>query len=48
MLLQYIKEHYHLDTKALYLALDDLYFTENDLIDLVRRVCFQRWRTFVY
>ena len=35
MLLQYIKEHYHLDTKALYLALDDLYFTENDLIDLV-------------
>ncbi|MBK8392101.1 MAG: hypothetical protein IPL23_23805 [Saprospiraceae bacterium] len=34
MLLQYIKEHYHLDTKALFLALDDLYFTENDLIDL--------------
>lgn len=35
MLLQYIKETYQLDTKALYLALDDLYFTENDLIDLV-------------
>lgn len=35
LLLQYIKEHYQIDTKALYLAMDDLYFTDNDLLDLV-------------
>lgn len=34
MLLQYIKQNYALSDEALYISLDDLYFTENKLIDL--------------
>jgi predicted AAA+ superfamily ATPase len=35
LLLQYIKKNYNLSEKALYISLDDLYFTENKLTDLV-------------
>ena len=35
MFLQYIKKKYGLSSKALYLSLDDLYFTENKLTDVV-------------
>jgi predicted AAA+ superfamily ATPase len=35
MLLQYIKKKYGVSTKALYVSLDDLYFSENKLSDLV-------------
>ncbi len=35
LLLQFIKKQYGLSDKALYVSLDDLYFTENKLIDLV-------------
>ncbi len=35
MLLQFIKQEYGLSSKALYISLDDLYFAENKLIDLV-------------
>lgn len=34
LLLQYIRKKYGLDEKALYISLDDLYFTENNLVDL--------------
>ncbi len=34
LLLQYIKTHYGFDRRALYVTLDDIYFTENNLIDL--------------
>jgi predicted AAA+ superfamily ATPase len=34
LLLQYIKKTYGLDSQALYISLDDLYFSENKLIDL--------------
>jgi len=34
VLLQYIKKHYGDSEKALYITLDDLYFTENKLINL--------------
>ncbi|MCF6308775.1 MAG: AAA family ATPase [Flavobacteriaceae bacterium] len=33
LLLQYIKQEYGLSSKALYISLDDLYFSENRLID---------------
>ncbi len=32
LLLQYIKQEYHLSDKAIYISLDDLYFSENDLV----------------
>ena len=35
MLLQYIKKKYGVSSKALYVSLDDLYFSENKLSDLV-------------
>jgi predicted AAA+ superfamily ATPase len=35
MLLQYIKKNYGVSSKALYISLDDLYFSENTLSDLV-------------
>jgi len=35
LLLQYIKQTYGLSTNALYISLDDLYFTENHLINFV-------------
>ncbi len=35
MFLQYIKKKYGVSSKALYLSLDDLYFTENKLTDVV-------------
>jgi predicted AAA+ superfamily ATPase len=35
MFLQYIKKTYGISSKALYISLDDLYFTENKLIDVV-------------
>ena len=35
MFLQYIKKNYGVSTKALYVSLDNLYFTENKLSDLV-------------
>ena len=35
MILQYIKNQYALSDNALYVSLDDLYFTENRLIDVV-------------
>lgn len=35
LLLQYIKQHYELSTKALYISLDDLYFSEYKLTDFV-------------
>lgn len=35
MLLQYLKANYGLDNSALYISLDDLYFSDHDLLDLV-------------
>ena len=35
LLLQYIKQNYGFSDKALYVSLDNLYFTENKLIDFV-------------
>ena len=35
MMLQYIKEHFPKSSAALYVSLDDLWFTNNRLIDLV-------------
>ena len=35
LLLQYIKKHYDLSEKAIYISLDDLYFTEHKLSDFV-------------
>ncbi|MEA3446084.1 MAG: AAA family ATPase, partial [Bacteroidota bacterium] len=34
LLLQYIKMQYGISENALYVSLDDLYFTENKLVDL--------------
>ncbi len=34
LMLQYIKSQYGLSEKALYISLDDLYFTQNNLVDL--------------
>jgi predicted AAA+ superfamily ATPase len=36
ILLQYIKAHYGYNPKALYVSLDDLYFSENSLYDLAK------------
>ncbi len=35
LLLQYIKKNYNLSSKALYISLDDIYFSENKLINTV-------------
>ncbi len=35
LILQYIKTKYKLSEKAIYISLDDFYFTENNLIDFV-------------
>jgi len=35
LLLQYIKENYNLSPKAIYISLDNLYFSDNSLIDFV-------------
>lgn len=34
LMLQYIKSQYGLSEKALYISLDDLYFTQNNIVDL--------------
>lgn len=34
LILQYIKSHYGFSEKALYISLDDLYFTQNNIVDL--------------
>ncbi|MCX6270950.1 MAG: AAA family ATPase [Bacteroidetes bacterium] len=34
LILQYIREHFHKEETALYVSLDDLYFSDNSLIDL--------------
>jgi predicted AAA+ superfamily ATPase len=37
LLLQHIKEKYGVSNKAVYLSMDDIYFTENKLIDFIDR-----------
>ncbi len=36
LILQYIKEHYGLSDKALYVSLDNIYFSDNRLVDFVK------------
>jgi uncharacterized protein len=35
LLLQYIKEHFSLDNSVLYISLDDIYFANHNLVDMV-------------
>ena len=45
MMLQYLKEHQLRSSQALYISLDDLWFTENRLIDLADYHFFTWWHT---
>ena len=35
LLLQHLKQNYNLEEQAIYLSLDDIFFTENSLVDFV-------------